>query len=108
MNCKHKEYKCVPTDNNEFRICARCGMTDREIALTKRIQELTDKDEPTIANVSDLPKFQTISKREYFDLQVQMANSLTRDEGLSNFGIADGAMSIINRILSNNEIKVED
>ena len=37
-----------------------------------------------------------------------MANSLTRDEGLSNFGIADGAMSIINRILSNNEIKVED
>ena len=35
-------------------------MTDREIALTKRIQELTDKDEPTIANVSDLPKFQTI------------------------------------------------
>lgn len=108
MNCEHKEYKCVSTDNNEFRICAECGMTDREIGLTQRIKELTDKDEPTVANVSDIrPKFQMISKREYFDLQVQMANNLTRDEELSCRETADCAQAIIDQILSNNDIKVE-
>ena len=64
-------------------------------------------DKPTTAKVVDQPKFKQISKREYFDLQVEMAKELCHDPTCSSKGVADSARIVVARLLEINEIKIE-
>lgn len=98
------------TENNNIEncnCCPLCGFEDScNVELFYKAKfGLLDKAD---CQAPPAPKFTSISKREYFDLQVKMANSLTRDTFLGCNGTADSSVKIIDRILLNNNLKVEE
>ena len=54
------------------------------------------------------PKFTSISKREYFELQTRMLERYCQREEIPDCGRAAAAKNEVDRLLAHNQIKIED